>query len=185
MLDLRSTEFTLVIPSIPEWDLRRLSSSLFGSWESFVDEAVLVPDYSLALQVEERLVKGLAKIGAAVSVVYLAIGNYGDFVSGATKINEQVKATGQYLARQASRVFSCSPSRAYSRNRGGTLVGLKRLFDRVQSGELTPEEATMRAEKLLGDDADTEPNFMREPAGAFQRYPRHHKQQPFSLLEDG
>lgn len=183
MLDLGSTEFVLAIPSVPERELRRLSSSLFDSWESFVEGAVSVPDYSLFLQVEEGSVKGLAKIGAILGAVYFGVGNYGDFVSGVKTINEQVSATGDYLTEQASRLFSCPPSRATSKKHGGPLAAIQRLFVRVQKGELTPDQAMMRAEKLLGDEADAEPGFMRKLAEAFQRCPPYHQQQPFPFVE--
>lgn len=185
MLDLGSTGFVLAIPSVPEQELRRLSSSLFDSWESFVDSSVSVPDYSLFLQVEEGSVKGLARIGAALGAIYFGIGNYGDFVSGIKTINEQVISTSDYLAEQASRVFSCPPSRASSTKRGGSLAALQRLFVRVQRGELTADEAMIRAEKLLGQDANVEPGFMRKLADALQNCPPYHQQQPFPFLEQG
>lgn len=185
MLDLGTTEFVLAIPSIPEKELRRLSSSLFDSWESFVGDAISVPDYSLFLQVEEGSVKGLAQIGAVLGAIYLGIGNYGDFVSGVKTINEQVSATGDYLTEQANRVFSCPPSRSTSKKRGGSLAVLQRLFVRVQKGELTPEEAMIRAEKALGDDANSEPGFMQKLANALQTCPRYHQQQPIPFLENG
>src|SRR5688572_12180021 len=138
MLDLGTTEFVLAVPSVSGQELRRLSSSLFDSWELFVESAVSVPDYSLFLQVAEGSVKGLGTIAAVVGAVYLGIGNYGDFISGVKIINEQVSATGDYLTEQANRVFSCPPSRSTSKKRGGSLAVLQRLFVRVQKGELTP-----------------------------------------------
>jgi hypothetical protein len=183
MVDLGSTEFVLAVPSVPEQELTRLSTSLFDSWESFVANSVSIPDYSLFLQVEEGSVQGVAKIGALLGAVYLGIGNYGDFVSGVKTINEQVSATGDFVTEQASRVFSCPQSRASSTKRGGSLVALQRLFVRVQSGELTPDEAIVRAEKLLGDESRTEPGFMRKLADAFHNCPRFHQQQPFPFLE--
>ncbi|MDO8375107.1 MAG: hypothetical protein Q7T39_24515 [Polaromonas sp.] len=185
MLDLGSTEFVLAIPSVPEQELRRLSSSLFDSWESFVDSSVSVPDYSLFLQVEEGSVKGAATIGAVIGAIYLGVGSYGDFVSGVKTINEQVSATSDYLTEQASRLFSCPPSRASSKKRGGSLAALQRLFVRVQRGELSADQATIRAEKLLGDDASAEPGFMRKLAEAFRDCPLYHQQQPFPFLEQG
>ena len=185
MLDLGTTEFVLPVPSVPERELRRLSSSLFDSWESFVDGAVSVPDYALFLQVEEGSVKGVAKIGAVIGAIYLGIGNYGDFVSGVKTINEQVSATSDYLTEQANRVFSCPPSRSTSKKRGGSLAVLQRLFTRVQKGELTPEEAMIRAEKVLGDEAKTEPGFMEKLAESLQNCPRYHQQQPIPFLENG
>ncbi|MES2416002.1 MAG: hypothetical protein V4614_19575 [Pseudomonadota bacterium] len=183
MLDLGSTEFTLAIPSVPERELRRLSSSLFDSWESFAGDAISVPDYALFLQVEEGSVKGLAQIGAFAGALYLGIGNYGDFISGVKTISEQIGAAGEYLTEQASSMFSCPPSRASSRKRGGSLATLQRLFVRVQSGEMTPEEAMIRAEKLLGNEASAEPGFMEKLADAFQNCPRHHQQRPFPFSE--
>ena len=185
MLDLGTTEFVLAVPSVPEQELRRLSSSLFDTWESFVDSAVSVPDYSLFLQVEEGSVKGFAKIGAVIGAIYLGIGNYGDFVSGVKTINEQVSATGDYLTEQANRVFSCPPSRSTSKKRGGSLAVLQRLFIRVQKGELTPDEAMIRAQKALGDEANAEPGFMQKLADALQNCPRYHQQQPIPFLENG
>ena len=120
MLDLGSTEFVFVIPSLPEQELRLLSSSLFDSWEAFVGASVTVPDYSLRLQVEEVSVKGRATIGAALAAFYVGIGNYGDFISRLKTISEQVSVTGDYLSEQAGRVFSCPPSRASSKKRGGS-----------------------------------------------------------------
>ena len=185
MLDLGTTEFVLAIPSLPERELRHLSSSLFDSWESFVEAAVSVPDYSLFLQVEEGSVKGAAKIGAVIGAIYLGIGNYGDFVSGVKTINEQVSATSDYLTEQANRVFSCPPSRSTSKKRGGSLAVLQRLFARVQKGELTPEEAMIKAEMALGDDVNAEPAFMEKLLDALQSCPRYHQQQPIPFLENG
>lgn len=183
MIDLGSTEFVLAIPSFPEEELRSRSSELFDSWEAFVGNSVSVPDYSLLLEVEEGSVKGRATIGAALAAFYFGIGNYGDFISGLKTIGEQVSATGDYLSQQAGRVFSCPPSRTTSKKRGGSPAALHRLFVRVQKGELTPEEAMIRAQNFLGDEASTEPDFMRELADALLKCPRYHQQQPLPYLE--
>jgi len=53
MVDLGTTEFHLAIPSFSEAELKRLSSRLFDSWETFAGDALSLPDYSLFLQVEE------------------------------------------------------------------------------------------------------------------------------------
>jgi hypothetical protein len=183
MIDVGSTEFVLAVPGVPEQDLRRLSSSLFDSWEAFVDSSVSIPDYSLFLQVEEGSIKGAAKIGALLGAVYIGIGNYGSFVSGLETINKQVSASSDYLTDAAGRVFSCPPSRASSKKRGGSLAALQRLFVRVQRGELTPDQAMARAETLLGEEANTEPGFMHKLADALQNCPRYHQQHPFPFLE--
>lgn len=184
MIDLGSTEFYLAIAGVPERQLKRLSTSLFDSWESFVDQSLSLPDYSLFLQIEEGSVKGVAKVGAVLGALYLGIGTYGDFVSGMRTIQEQVGATSDFLAGQAERVFSCPESAASTRKRGGSLASLERLFVRVQKGEMTPEEAVVRAEVLLGEEAQTNPDFMRALASALQNCPRHHEQQPLPFLDE-
>lgn len=148
MLDLGTTEFVLAIPSLPEAELTRLSTSLFDSWDGYVDTAPSLSDYSLFLQVDEGSVRGAAKIGAVAGVLYLAVGNYGDFISGVKTIGEQISATSEFLLAQAKQTFNCPEAKAASRKRGGAVAGLQRLFVRVQKGELSPDDAMAYAEQL-------------------------------------
>jgi hypothetical protein len=48
MIDLGSTEFLLALPSMPDAELELRSTSLFDSWESFVETSLRLPDYSLS-----------------------------------------------------------------------------------------------------------------------------------------
>lgn len=184
MLDLNTTEFVLAIPSLPEAELKRLSTSLFDSWDGYVDTALSLPDYSLFLQVEEGSVRGAAKIGAVAGALYLAIGNYGDFISGVKTIGEQISATSEFLSEQAKQTFDCPEAKATSRKRGGAVAGLQRLFVRVQKGELSPEDAMVYAEKLLGDQQDEAPGLKDALANAFRDCPRHHKQEEFPFVAE-
>jgi hypothetical protein len=186
MVDLGSTEFHLAIPSYSEVELRRLSTRLFDSWESFADDALSLPDYSLFLQVEEGSVRGLATVGAVLAAVYFGIGNYGDFISGLRTINEQLAATSVYLRENAPTVFSCPESKVTSSRQGGTLAGLQRLFVKVQSGTLTPDQAMHKAQVLLGEEAELLPGFLEGLARAFRDCPRFHEQQslPFSEQDE-
>jgi len=187
MLDLGTTEFVLAVPSLPEANLKRLSTSLFDAWDSYVDSVVSLPDYSLSLQVEEGSVKGVARISAMAGVLYLAIGNYGDFISGVKTISEQISATSEFLSERAKQTFNCPDAQAASKKRGGAIGGLQRLFVRVQKGELSPDEAVMHAERLLGDQQNEAPGLMTDLANAFRDCPKQHKQEEFpfeSLSED-
>ena len=179
MLDLGTTEFVLAIPSLPEAELKRLSTSLFDSWEGFVNTALSLPDYSLFLQVEEGSVRGAAKIGAVAGALYLAIGNYGDFISGVKTIGEQISATSEFLSEHAKQTFNCPDAKGTSRKRGGAVAGLQRLFVRVQKGELSPDDAMAYAEGILGDQQDTAPGLKEALADAFRDCPTQHHQEEF------
>lgn len=184
MIDLGSTNFLLSVPSLPEPELARLSTSLFDSWETFVEGTLLIPDYSLFLQVEEGSIKGFAKMGSLLTAVYLGIGNYGGFISGLNTISEQLRATKSYLAAEAGRTFSCPESKNSARKRGGSLPALQRLFVRVQKREMTPEEAMVEAEILFGNDAAAVPGFLLELENAFRTCPRFHEQHRLPLGDE-
>jgi len=130
-----------------------------------------------------RQVARVLAVSAAIAGSPAQRSPVGDFVSGVKTITEQVSATGDFLTEQASRAFSCPPSRTSSRKQGGSLAAVQRLFVRVQSGELTPDEAMWRAEKLLGEESSGEPGFMRKLAEALRNCPRYHQQEPFLFLE--
>lgn len=181
MINLGSTDFLLSMPSLPESKLASLSTSLFDSWEAFVEDSLAVPDYSLFLQVEEGSIKGLARMGAFLGAVYIGIGNYGGFISGLKTINEQLSATREYLAEEAGRTFSCPESKASMRKRGGSLAALQRLFIKVQKGEMTPDEAIALAETLLGNEVATVPGFQRDLENSLRTCPRFHEQLPLHL----
>lgn len=162
MIDLGSTDFILSVPSLPETELERLSDSLFDTWESFVERSLAIPDYSLLLQVEEGSIKGLTRMGALLGAVYFGVGNYGSFISGLNTINEQLNASREYLAEQAMHIFSCSKPQSFTKKRGGSLSSLQRIFVKVQKGELTPDEAVLQAEAIIGEELETEPRFQRD-----------------------
>ncbi len=176
MIDLGSTEFLLAVPSVPRQELALLSTSLFDTWEVFIQDSLALPDYSLFLQVEEGSIKGAAKIGALLGAVYLGIGNYGDFISGVKTINEQLSATSDYLGEQAGRAFSCPKSDAITKKRGGSLAVLQRLFVKVQKGELTPDEALNKAEALLGEESSVVPGFLHDLEKSLRTCPKFHEQ---------
>jgi hypothetical protein len=88
------------------------------------------------------------------------------------------------LAEQAGKTFSCPPASAKSTKRGGFLGALERLFVKVQRGELTADEAMAKAMELLGDEAEFEPDFIRDLRNALRNCPRHHQQQSLPFVDE-
>jgi len=70
------------VPSLPPQDFESYSTNLFDEWEKSVERTLILPDYSISLEVEEGSIKGGGKIAVALSAPYFGIGNYGSFISG-------------------------------------------------------------------------------------------------------
>jgi hypothetical protein len=185
MLDLGSTDFHLAIPSVDARRLEVLSSSLFDEWETYVDQSLALPDYSLFLQVEEGSINGWGKIKSTAGALVVGVTAYGGLVSGIEIISKQLSATRTYLAEHARSTFSCSEPQATVRKKGGVPSALQRLFVRVQSGELTAAEASIQVETILGDEASEVPGFLEALASAFRDCPRHHQQVQLPFDEVG
>jgi hypothetical protein len=183
MLQLGSADFHLQMPSLPAAELELLSTSLFDSWEKVVERSLTLPDYSLFLQVDEGSIKGVGKVAAALSVIYIGIGNYGSFVSGLKTITEQAKVSRDYLAKQAQQVFACSDSAMTSRSSGGALSAVQKLFVKVQRGDLTSDEAMLQAEAILGAEAHESPGFLTGLKQALKDCPRFPEQIPLTLKD--
>ena len=182
MIDLGGTDFLIGVPSMPRQKLRSYSTHLFDEWEEYVSRTLELPDYSLALEVEEGSVKGVGKVAAVLGTLYAGIATYGGFVQGIEIIRDQINSVGDYLAEQASSPFKTSGCETKVRKRGGSLAHLQRLFAKVQRREITTEQAMLEAEALFGGEADTAPGFMCDLRTSLEQAPLFHQQLP--LLPD-
>lgn len=181
MIDLGTTDFFIGVPSMPRREFKHYSTQLFAEWEEYVDRALMLPDYSLALEVEEGSVKGGGKIAVVLGALYLGIGNYGDFFSGLQTIRGQISAVGEFLAERAAIPFQSSGCETKVRKRGGSLAHLQRLFAKVQRREMTVEQAMREAEALFGDDAASSPEFMHKLQESLEQKPLYPQQLPLLL----
>jgi hypothetical protein len=89
MLDVVTTSFYIKAPAFEKVVFAQNSTELFDEWDSYVDTHLGLPDYAVTLVVEEGSIKGLGKIAITAGALYVAIGNYGDFISGVKTIREQ------------------------------------------------------------------------------------------------
>lgn len=159
MIDLGGVDFLIDVSGIPRSELEEYSTKLFDEWEAYVGKALSLSDYALALNVEEGSIKGVAKVGAALGVVYMAIGNYGSFISGVQTIYGQINSAAEFLSSRASAPFPSANKPKVKRD-GGSLGQLKKLFVKVQLGKITADQAMAEAEKIFGEDARSTPGFM-------------------------
>lgn len=183
MIDLGGTDLYIDVPSLPRDEFERYSTNLFDEWESYLGQVLKIPDYALVLEIEEGSIKVNAKIAAYLYALYLGIGQYGSFMSGAQTIQGQISAASDYLAAHATAQFPSSKAKPQIKKHSGSLGQLNRLFIKVQQGKITAVQAMIEAEALFGEDAGSEPNFMSELKTSFENTPTFAKQLKLPLSE--
>lgn len=180
MLDVVTTSFYIKAPAFEKDDFAQYSTQLFDEWDSYVETHLNLPDYAVTLVVEEGSIKGLGKIAATTGALYLAIGNYGGFVSGVQAIREQASYVTNALFDQAKQRFGCGSTRGNSKQSGGEIYYLRNLFERVQRGELTANQAVAEVQDRWGEEAVSSPDFLKDLAESLDKAPRYPEQLPMS-----
>jgi len=188
MIDIGTTDFLINVPSLPRDQFESYSSNLFDIWDKRVEQSLILPDYSISLEVEEGSVKGVGRIATVLGALYLGIGNYGSFISGLQTIRGQVISVSNSLVENATLPFSNGSGsiNAKVKKRGGALTQLQRLFNKVQRGEMTPEQAMQEAELLFAEESASSPEFMNGLKSSLETAPRFPQQilLPYDIFED-
>jgi len=183
MASIGTTDFYIGVPSLPCEEFEEYSTQLFDEWESHVEQVLKLPDYSLALEVEEGSIKAVGKITATLGVLYIAIGQYGSFISGLQTINNQVRSAGNYLGVRASAPFESSNAKPKIRKRGESLARLQSLFDKVQRGDITVDQAMTESRIIFGSEAEEAPEFMNELKNSLENAPLYPQQIHLPLVD--
>ena len=181
MIDIGNTEFLIDVRSLAKDDFEIYASRLFDTWDEYIEKSLKVPDYSIFLEIEEGSIKGKGKIAVAVAALYFGIGTYGSFISGLQTIRGQVSYLSNKLVESAVSPFGEGNIRITYRNSGDALSHLHRLFQKVQKGDLTADQAMIEAQRILGDEVNSSPEFMQKLNEALENAPKHPKQE--SLFE--
>ena len=176
MLDVVTTSFYIKSPVFDKDDFASYSTQLFDRWDSQIEDRLHLPDYAVNLVIEEGSIKGLGKIAATAGALYIAIGNYGGFVSGVQAIREHASYVTSALFDQAKQSFGCGSTRGNSKQSGGEIYYLKGLFDRVQAGQLTSNQAITEIRDRWGPEADNSPHFLRDLEKSLKNAPRDPEQ---------
>jgi hypothetical protein len=175
MINIGTAHFSIAVRALPEAELKVYSSELFDVWETRLAEGLLIPDYSLHLEIEEGSLKGRGKVLATLGAIYIGIGNYGGFVDGVQAIATSVRTAGGLLRDRAVAPFDSKSPQIRFRRDAGKIGQIEKLFVRVQRGDLEPEAAAREAEALFEDeDAASSPEFMtslRSSIAGMPRYP--------------
>ena len=168
MISIGSTDFYIDISTLSKEDLEIYATALFDDWEQYVDKTLNLPDYSLSINVEEGSIKAFGKIAIySLSALYIGIGQYGSFISGLQTIKHQIDSTQNYFIKRAITPLD-TDKQPVVKKRGEVLVQLQNLFQKVEQGKLSVDDAMARAEKILGTNIENSPEFMNDLENALR-----------------
>jgi hypothetical protein len=184
MINIGELDFHIGVPSLPKEELESYSTDLFDKWERYLADSLNLSDFSLSLEVEDGSIKGRAKIGTALLVLYIGIGQYGSFINGLQTINNQVKEAGEYLSETAQSPHRGTQTSYKVHRKSGALGQLERLFSKVKKNELTVDEAMVKAKIILGEEADSSPEFVNDLKESLQHAPKDPEQLKFGLEDE-
>lgn len=171
MVNIGTTDFYLNVPSLPLEEFESYSTQLFGEWEDYVSSVLKLPDYYLALDVQEGSISAKSKILVGTVALCGFLSSYGSISSGIKNLYSDVSVIGNYLGIRASAPFPDLTEKPKIRKRGEALSKLESLFVRVGDGLISVDEAMVLAEKILGEDVDDVPEFMAELKDTLQKTP--------------
>ncbi|MDH5302381.1 MAG: hypothetical protein OEW58_13600 [Gammaproteobacteria bacterium] len=176
MASIGSTYFYLGVPSLPPDEFEKYATRVFEEWEVYVGNNLSLQDYSLSLEFEEGSIKAASTIGATLAAIYIGIGQYGSFISGLETIQRQVKDAGDFLSERASAPFQGTRIKPRVQKRGDSLASLEKLFVKVQSSEITVDDAMAEAERIFGDELAEAPGFVGTLKNSLEDAPLYGKQ---------
>ena len=155
MIDIVTVDFSIGVGPLGERLLRRRAREMFDAWDSELGSTLPLPDYALYFELEEGSLNGKGKVAAGAFAVYIAIGQFGSFVSGVKEINHYARAGGSILLAEARHLVPPGQNAEMRSRRGtGQLGQLERLFQRVYNHELAPMEAAEAARELFQGQPD-------------------------------
>jgi hypothetical protein len=177
MINIGTTDFYIGVPSLPAEEFESYSTKLFDEWEVYVGDILKLPDYYLALDVQEGSISAKSKILVGATALCSFFAAYGPISSGVKDMYSDIKTVGNYLGVRASAPFPEANVKPKVRNRGEALSKIESLFVRVGNGSLSVDEAMILAGKLLGDDV---PQFMEQLKSSLENTP---SQMPLPMEE--
>ena len=93
-------------------------------------------------------------------MVYAGICGYGSFAQGLQTLNSHVRSAVSCLNEKSIESFSADVPKNTFKTGTGRLGKLEGLFEKVREGEITPEIAAARAERMFRDEAEECPEFI-------------------------
>jgi hypothetical protein len=175
VISIGEATFHVEVAHIGDAALEEYARALFSGFDEST-AALPLEDFALYLDIEEGSIKGRGKILAAAAVLYVAIGEFGDFAQGVREIASVSRRVMSTFASDAPNMLGRPNTLVSKRTNAATLGKLEGLFAAVRSGALRPDEATRRAVELLGEDKELPETLQAEIEASVHRIVKNPQQ---------
>lgn len=149
MLEIGSADIYLPKTKLNQQDLQIYSEKLFDEWEYKLDSLLNIPDYSVALEVEEGSLSIRGKIAASALALYTGIAQYGSFISGVEKILNQASQAINILTKESVKNHATHKNIPKIKKSGGDLIKIKNITNQYQARKISLEDAMEKISLIL------------------------------------
>jgi hypothetical protein len=154
---------SLKSPPLTIEELDSAAELLFSITEEEAQERFRIKGLEIYVEAEEGSLTTRTKVTATLMALYIGIGQFGDFVGAVNSIAKISRDVAGAINARFINETNHSPSDVRRSRRDSGLPGeIKRLFDRVEAGDLTPEEATAQTLELLANTREPVPESLRQ-----------------------
>ncbi len=181
MANIGTTDFYIDVPSLSREQFEEYSVSLFDDWESRVKTTLILPDYSLLLNVEEGSITAAAKVIASTKLLRQGIAKRDSFVSGIEDIERQIDETGNYFGQRAEELLKPGGVKSIVKQRREVPTKLLELFEKFRRNKITVKQAMVDAEAIFGPEFKDDPELGVVLKEALENTPL--QQMPFPFWE--
>lgn len=183
MLSIGEAHFHIDVAHLGEVALEQFARTLFHGFEE-KSGALPLEDFGLSLEIEAGSIRGKGRILTTLAVLYIGIGEYGDFVQGVREIANVSRSVVSSLVSDAPKKLERPNTLTWNRSNAARLGGLERLFLAVKAGVLQPDEATQKAIELLSEDDQLPQGFAVDIEASLCRIVKDPQQLDWVLPDD-
>ncbi len=181
MANISTTDFYIDVPSLSREQFEEYSISLFDDWESRVKTTLILPDYSLLLNVEEGSITGAAKLIASPKLIRQGAAKRNSFISGIEDIECQVNDISNHFGQRAGELFKFGSAKPIVKvkKRKEVPTKLLELFEKFRRNEITVKQAIVDVEAIFGSEFKDDPEFEVVLKDALEQTPLQQMYFPF------
>jgi hypothetical protein len=163
MVTVASSSVLLRRSPTDEAELDAIAEIAATAASRFARELLPISDFEVYVRVEEGSIRTRTKVFATLGALSVGIAQFGSLATGVREISRLAREVMRQVNTTVIREAASSPREVGPTRRDDGLPGdLRRLFERVENGHLSADEAMLLAERLLQRSGEAVPPKLLE-----------------------